>query len=164
MIDPLLVLNVNPAGRLGSIAHVATAPPALDIVIAPMAVPRVSEILVTEAVSAATGSSMVMETLVDAAPPELLAQMVNVVEVMFTVGVPLMVPDTVLKESPAGRLGSIAHDSTMPPELVMMTDVMVTLRVRFTELADAVIEARGSLIVIKRNLLAEPPELFAYTL
>ena len=164
MIDPLLVLNVNPAGRLGSIAHVATAPPVLDIVIAPMAVPRVSEILVTEAVSAATGSSMVMETLVDAAPPELLAQMVNVVEVMFTDGVPLMVPDTVLKESPAGRLGSIAQDLTMPPELVMMIDVMVTLRVRFTELADAVIEARGSLIVIKRNLLAEPPELFAYTL
>ena len=164
MIDPLLVLNVNPAGRLGSIAHVATAPPVLDIVIAPMAVPRVSEVLVTEAASAATGSSMVMETLVDAAPPELLAQMVNVVEVMFTDGVPLMVPDTVLKESPAGRLGSIAQDSTIPPELVMMTDVMVTLRVRFTELADAVIEARGSLIVIKRNLLAEPPELFAYTL
>ena len=105
MIDPLLVLNVNPAGRLESIAHVATAPPVLDIVIAPMAVPRVSEMLVTEAVSAATGSSMVMDTLVDAAPPELLAQMVNVVEVMFTVGVPLMVPDTVLKESPAGGLG-----------------------------------------------------------
>ncbi len=105
MIDPLLVLNTNPAGRLGSTAHIATAPPVLDIVIAPMAASRVSEMLETDAVSAATGSSMVMDTLVDAAPPELLAQMVKVVDVMFTVGVPLMVPDTVLKERPAGRLG-----------------------------------------------------------
>lgn len=46
----------------------------------------------------------------------------------------------------------------------MMTDVMVTLRVRFTELADAVIEARGSLIVIEMVTVAEPPELLAYTL
>ena len=76
---------------------------------APIAVPRVSEMLVTEAVSAATGSSMVMETLIDAVPPELLAQMVNVVEVMFTVGVPLMVHVPWLSVNPFGRPGDMLH-------------------------------------------------------
>jgi hypothetical protein len=52
----------------------------------------------------------------------------------MAVGVPLMVPVAVLKESPAGSVGEIDHDVTAPPLEVGVSADMVRSFVRETEL------------------------------
>ena len=67
------VLKVRPAGNAGSMDHVAITPPELENVMSVMSVPRVRVTVVADAVSAATGSSIVMVIGVDVQPPELFA-------------------------------------------------------------------------------------------
>ena len=69
-----------------------------------------------------------------------------------------MMPFTILK--PAGRVGSISHVATIPPELVELKLGIVTPRVN--TLSDIGVRiATGSFIVMLNETLAEPPELFA---
>ena len=68
-----------------------------------------------------------MLTVVEAEPPEVLAQTVNIVVVMLTSGVPEITP--LLKFRPSGRAGSIVHTSTSPPDTVGDSGVIETLRV-----------------------------------
>ena len=62
--------------------------------------------------------------------------------------------------SPAGRVGWIAHVATFPPELLATMFVIVELRVKIWSVIEPRI-ATGSLIVIEKVMLIEPPELFA---
>ncbi len=84
--------------------------------------------------------------------------------VELTVGVPEIMPEVVLKVSPVGNAGSMAHVATTPPELENVMSVISVPRVNFTLVAEPVITATGSLIVIEMVTVAVPPELFAYTL
>ena len=52
---------------------------------------------------------------------------------MTAVGVPLMVPSDVSKDKPAGRVGEIAQDDTVPPLAVGVTDVIATSLVKVNE-------------------------------
>tara|TARA_B100000003_G_C10916126_1_gene365304 strand:+ start:845 stop:1165 length:321 start_codon:yes stop_codon:yes gene_type:complete len=54
-------------------------------------------------------------TVVEALPPELLAVTVYVVAVDIAVGVPEIVPVTLLNERPAGRTSEICQRVTAPP-------------------------------------------------
>ena len=78
--------------------------------------------------------------------------------VWLTVGVPEMTPFVML--SPAGSAGSISHVATFPPVLLATMFVIVELRVKIWSVIEPRI-ATGSLIVIEKVMLIEPPELFA---
>ena len=58
---------------------------------------------------------MVKLIVCKAAPPVLLAQIVYIVCVMFTVGVPEITPST--NDKPDGKDGSIAQSSTIPERI-----------------------------------------------
>ncbi len=63
----------------------------------------------------AISSKMVMLTVADDEPPELLAQMVYVTDdVWSTVGMPQIVPLLVPKLSPNGNVPLISHDVISP--------------------------------------------------
>ena len=63
----------------------------------------------------AISSRMVMLTVADEDPPELLAQMVYVTDdVWSTVGIPQIVPLLVPKFKPAGNVPLISHDVISP--------------------------------------------------
>ena len=62
---------------------------------------------------------MVILTVVDFEPAELLAQMVNVAPDSTTLGVPEMVPVLVSKLRPDGRVALICHEVTLPDVLVL---------------------------------------------
>ena len=64
-------------------------------------------------------SLMVILTVVDFEPAELLAQMVNVSPDSTTLGVPEMVPVLVSKLRPDGRVALISHEVTLPDVLVL---------------------------------------------
>ena len=64
-------------------------------------------------------SLMVILTVVDFEPAELLAQMVNVAPDSTTLGVPEMVPVLVSKLRPDGRVALICHEVTLPDVLVL---------------------------------------------
>ena len=89
--------------------------------------------------------------------------MVKMVVLMFTMGVPVTEPVVRLKASPAGSAGSIAHCSTMPPLVLMVTSVIVVPRVSTLFVDDTLSEDAGSLIVIVIVFDALPPVLLAYT-
>ena len=74
-----------------------------------------------------------MVTVSVSLPPELVAVMVYVVDVLSSVGVPEMVPSVVLKASPAGRVGEMDHE-VMTPLIVGVTGVMAVPLVRMNEL------------------------------
>ena len=64
-------------------------------------------------------SLMVILSVVDFEPAELLAQMVNVAPDSTTLGVPEMVPVLVSKLRPDGRVALICHEVTLPDVLVL---------------------------------------------
>ena len=66
-----------------------------------------------------------MVTVAVSLPPVLLAVTVYVAEEVIAVGVPLMAPVVVEKESPDGSDGEIDHEVTVPPLDVGVTVVMV---------------------------------------
>ena len=73
---------------------------------------------------------MVMFISVEAEPPELLAQIVYVPEVVCRIeGVPLMAPVDELNVSPLGIDGLISHVVTVPP---LIAGVVVVIAVPFS--------------------------------
>ena len=78
--------------------------------------------------------------------------------VWLTVGVPEITPFTILK--PAGRVGAISQVATLPPVLLATISVIATPLVKTWFEIEARF-ATGSLIVIVKVSLSEPPELFA---
>ena len=93
------------------------APPLTEGRFGVIAVPFVRVMFSGEYESELGASSlMVMFTVAEAEPPELLAQTVYVVAVVCsTDGVPLMAPVEVLKERPVGTEGLISQDVMVPP-------------------------------------------------
>ncbi len=68
-----------------------------------------------------------MLTVVEDAPPEVLAQTVNIVVVMLTSGVPEIVP--LVKFRPAGSSGVMDQVLTLPPLTVGDSGLIVSLRI-----------------------------------
>ena len=75
-----------------------------------------------------------MVTVVVSLPPVLLAVTVYVAEEVIAVGVPLIAPVVVEKESPDGSDGEIDQEVTVPPLEVGVTVVMVVPFVSVSEL------------------------------
>ena len=75
-----------------------------------------------------------MVTVAVSLPPVLLAVTVYEAEEVIAVGVPLMAPVVVEKESPDGSDGEIDHEVTVPPLDVGVTVVMVVPLVKVNEL------------------------------
>ena len=73
---------------------------------------------------------MVIFISVEVQPPELLAQIVYVTDVVCRIeGVPLMAPVDELNESPLGMDGLISHVVTLPP---LIAGVVVVIAVPFS--------------------------------
>ena len=125
MISPVEVLRDSPAGKAGEIDHETTGPPLAVGVSGVMAVPfsAVKELgLNVMPDGAATSTSMV--TVVVALPPVLLAVTVYVVDELTAVGVPEIAPVAVSKDRPAGSVGVIDQEMTVPPLDVGVAVVM----------------------------------------
>ena len=75
-----------------------------------------------------------MVTMAVALPPVLLAVTVKYVEEVMEVGVPLMAPDVLENDRPAGNDGEIDHEVTAPPLEVGVRADMVTSLVNESEL------------------------------
>ena len=67
-----------------------------------------------------------MLTVVEAAPPDVLAQTVNIVVVMLTSGVPEITPSA--KNKPSGSAGVMDQLPTLPPLTVGDSVSIVSLR------------------------------------
>ena len=67
-------------------------------------------------------SWMVILTVVDFEPAELLAQMVKTAPASTTLGVPEMVPLLLSKLRPEGRVALISHEVTLPDVLTLEKD------------------------------------------
>jgi len=143
------------------IVHEAMFPPVLLNVILIIGTPRVRTTELVEAEILATGSRIVRVMMVGTDAAVLFAQMVKVVEVMFTVGAPVIEPLLELKASPAGRLGWIDHESTIPPVFVMLIMPIWMSLVNVEEDVEGEITAAGSMIVTLMSTESEPPVLFA---
>ena len=68
-----------------------------------------------------------MLIVAEAAPPEVLAQTVNILVVMLTSGVPEIVP--LVKFRPAGNSGVMDQLLTLPPLTVGDSGLIVSLRI-----------------------------------
>jgi len=79
------------------------------------------------------------------------------------VGVPLMAPVDVLKESPAGSEGDIDHEVTVPPLDDGVSVVMAEPLVSVSELGLYAITGAASLTRIVTVVVALPPVLLAVT-
>ena len=114
----------KPAGSVGETDHEVTVPPLEVGAVVVIAVPfvRVNG-LPLYAIEGAT-SLTVMVTDAEALPPVFVAVIVNVVEDVIAVGVPLISPVEVSKDKPAGSVDEIDHVSTAPPSAVGVTAVM----------------------------------------
>ena len=66
----------------------------------------------------------VMSTVVVALPPVLVAVIVYVAVEVIAVGVPLISPEEVSRDKPAGSVGDTAQDTTVPPLEVGVTAVI----------------------------------------
>ena len=75
-----------------------------------------------------------MVTVAVSLPPSLDAVIVYTADEETEVGVPLMAPVEVSKDRPAGRVGVIDHEVTVPPLTVGVFVVMPTSMVRVNEL------------------------------
>ena len=118
-------MKESPAGKAGEIDHDATGPPLVVGVSGVMAVPfsAVKELgLNVMPDGAATSTSIV--TVVVALPPVLLAVTVYVVDELTAVGVPEIAPVAVSKDRPAGSVGVIDQEMTVPPLDVGVAVVM----------------------------------------
>ena len=65
-----------------------------------------------------------MSTVVVALPPVLVAVIVYVAVEVIAVGVPLISPEEVSRDKPAGSVGDTAQDTTVPPLEVGVTAVI----------------------------------------
>ena len=79
------------------------------------------------------------------------------------VGVPLMAPVDVLKESPVGSEGDIDHEVTVPPLDDGVSVVMAEPLVSVSELGLYAITGAASLTRIVTVVVALPPVLLAVT-
>ena len=115
-IAPVEVEKVRPAGSVGEIDQETTAPPLEDGIAVVMAVPfdRVNGLPLYETSNGDASLTVIVRDAV-ALPPVLLAYTVYVVEEDRAVGVPEISPLEVEKDSPAGSVGVIAHEVTVPP-------------------------------------------------
>ena len=106
----------------------------------------------------------VMVTDAVALPPVLLAYTVYVVEEDRAVGVPEISPFEVEKVRPAGSVGVIAHEVTVPPNA---DGVAVVIAVPFDRVNGLPLytmsNGAASLTVMVTDAVALPPVLFAYT-
>ena len=113
-IAPLL--NVRPLGNTGLISQIAAFPPTLIGAIFDIVTSLVNSKYELLYDIEHAGSRIVMINSVELEPPELFAQMVNVVWLKLTTGVPLIEPFSNIK--PFGRDGNILHVSANPPLLI----------------------------------------------
>ena len=102
---------------------------------------------------------MVMFTLAEVEPPELLAQTVYVTAVVCkTEGVPLISPVLELKANPLGTEGLISQLVTLPPPTL---GVLVVMSVPFSRVMFSVAKERllGACALTVREMVAvsEPP-------
>jgi hypothetical protein len=131
-ISPSEVSNVRPAGSVGVIDQVTTAPPPVVGAIAVIETPlvKVIELVLYDTVGAASLTRIV--TVVVALPPLLEAVTVYVVAEETADGVPEISPLEVSRDRPAGSVGEIDHEVTVPPlelgEAAVIAEPFVNVR------------------------------------
>ena len=97
-------------------------------------------------------------------PPALVAVTVYNVELVTSVGVPLMAPVEVSNDKPSGSVGEIDHEVTAPPLEVGMTVDKATFFVSVKELGLYVMEDGAASVIVNVTVaVALPPELLAST-
>jgi len=157
------VLKLSPLGNEGYIPQTSITAVPLLLKVMPMNVEfLVPTVLIIDAVIFAVCSLMVIFKVDESEPPELFAQTVKEVFVMFTVGIPDIAPFEP-NERPLGRAGEITQDATTPPLFEKVITVIDTFRVRTALFTEAVIPGAGSMMVMLMKSESEPPELFAQT-
>ena len=113
--------------------HETTAPPpvvgVMDVIATPFV--RIDELVLYVTVGAATFTAIV--TVAVALPPLLVAVTVYVVDELIEVGVPEIAPVDVEKARPAGNVGEIDHEITVPPVEVGVDVVMSASLVKLKE-------------------------------
>ena len=82
---------------------------------------------------------------------------------MTAVGVPLIAPFEESNDKPAGKVGEIDHETTAPPPVVGVMDVIATPLVRVSELVLYVTVGAAILTSIVTVAVALPPVLVAVT-
>ena len=124
-IAPVDVLKERPLGSVGEIDHEVTAPPLVLGVAVVMAESLVSvNGLPLYTMDDGAISLTVMVTVAVELPPELLAVTVYCVWDETAVGVPEMAPVELENKRPAGSVGEIDQETTVPPPALGVTVVM----------------------------------------
>ena len=128
---PVEVLKERPLGSDGEIDHEVTAPPlALGVaVVMAESLVNVNGLPLYTMDDGAT-SLTVMVTVAVELPPELFAVTVYCVWDETAVGVPEMAPVEVENRRPAGSVGEIDQETTVPPPALGVTVVMAVPLVR----------------------------------
>lgn len=128
---PVEVLKERPLGSDGEIDHEVTAPPlALGVaVVMAESLVNVNGLPLYTMDDGAT-SLTVMVTVAVELPPELLAVTVYCVWDETAVGVPEMAPVELENRRPAGSVGEIDQETTVPPPALGVTVVMAVPLVR----------------------------------
>ena len=122
---PVDVLKERPLGSDGEIDHEVTAPPLVLGVAVVMAESLVSvNGLPLYTMDDGAMSLTVMVTVAVELPPELLAVTVYCVWDETAVGVPEMAPVELENRRPAGSVGEIDQETTVPPPALGVTVVM----------------------------------------
>jgi len=122
---PVDVLKERPLGSDGEIDHEVTAPPLVLGVAVVMAESLVSvNGLPLYTMDDGAISLTVMVTVAVELPPELLAVTVYCVWDETAVGVPEMAPVELENRRPAGSVGEIDQETTVPPPALGVTVVM----------------------------------------
>ena len=128
---PVDVLKERPLGSDGEIDHEVTAPPLVLGVAVVMAESLVSvNGLPLYTMDDGAISLTVMVTVAVELPPELLAVTVYCVWDETAVGVPEMAPVELENRRPAGSVGEIDQETTVPPPALGVTVVMAVPLVR----------------------------------
>ena len=128
---PVEVLKERPLGSDGEIDHEVTAPPlALGVaVVMAESLVNVNGLPLYTMDDGAT-SLTVMVTVAVELPPELFAVTVYCVWDETAVGVPEMAPVELENRRPAGSVGEIDQETTVPPPALGVTVVMAVPLVR----------------------------------
>ena len=121
------LLKVIPSGNSGSNSHVSGLPPSRTGDTLRMSWPlvRVNCVVVYEILAA--GSSILILMRILAEPPVLLAKISYVASEEFTFGTPVIVP--LPKIRPSGKSGYTSQVATMPPVLLSVKFISVSLLV-----------------------------------
>ena len=128
---PVVVLNERPLGSDGEIDHEVTVPPLVLGVAVVMAESLVNvNGLPLYTMDDGAISLTVMVTVAVELPPELLAVTVYCVWDETAVGVPEMAPVELENRRPAGSVGEIDQETTVPPPALGVTVVMAVPLVR----------------------------------